>query len=57
MKKADSTELTLKKQTLTAWANILYKKGLIDAARLGRMTSMIERIDKGRKHYTINNDH
>ena len=57
MKKADSTEVTLKKQTLTAWANILYKKGLIDVARLGRMTSMIERIDKGRKNYTINNDH
>lgn len=57
MKKADSPEFILKKQTLTAWANILYKKGVIDAARLGKMTSMIERIDKGKKHYTINNNY
>ena len=48
MKRTESPELILKKQTLTAWAKILYKKGIIDCARLGKMTELIERLD-GRK--------
>ena len=48
MKRTESPELTLKKQTLTAWAQILYKKGIIDCTRLGKMTELIERLD-GRK--------
>jgi hypothetical protein len=45
MKRTESPELTLKKQTLTAWAQILYKKGVIDCTRLGKMMSLIERMD------------
>ncbi|MBR3268171.1 MAG: hypothetical protein IKI58_05510 [Oscillospiraceae bacterium] len=41
MKKQDSPALQLKKQTLTAWARILNRRGLIDSARLGRMITMI----------------
>ena len=37
MKKQDSPALQLEKQTLTAWARILNRRGLIDSARLGRM--------------------
>ena len=33
MKKQDSPALRLEKQTLTAWAQILYRSGMIDAAR------------------------
>jgi hypothetical protein len=36
-------KLTLKKQTLEAWARILYREGVID---LARCTHMIERIGK-----------
>ncbi|MBP0976130.1 MAG: hypothetical protein J6S92_07110 [Oscillospiraceae bacterium] len=42
MKRQDSQELTMKKLTLTAWANILYRKGMIDSAKLGRMITLIE---------------
>ena len=45
MKRTESPELILKKQTLTAWAQILYKKGIIDCSRLGKMTALIERLD------------
>lgn len=45
MKRTGSHELTLKKQTLTAWVQILYKKGIIDCTRLGKMTALIERLD------------
>ena len=44
MKRQDSQELTMKKLTLTAWARILYRKGMIDAAKLGRMITLIERM-------------
>ena len=36
-------KLALKKQTLEAWAHILYSEGMIDLARCSRM---IERIGK-----------
>ena len=36
-------KLALKKQTLEAWAHILYNEGMIDLARCSRM---IERISK-----------
>jgi hypothetical protein len=42
LKRQDSQELTMKKLTLTAWANILYRKGMIDSAKLGRMITLIE---------------
>lgn len=42
LKKQDSQELTMKKLTLTAWANILYRKGMIDSAKRGRMITLIE---------------
>lgn len=45
MKRTESPELILKKQTLTAWAQILYKKGIIDFTRLGKMTALIGRLD------------
>lgn len=38
-----NAELVLKKQTLEAWARILYNEGMIDLARCNRM---IERIEK-----------
>lgn len=44
MQRADSQELTMKKLTLTAWARILYHKGMIDAARLNRMIALIENL-------------
>ena len=37
MKKQDSPALRLEKQTLTAWAQILYRNGTIDRARLVRI--------------------
>ena len=42
MNKPDAPALTMKKLTLTAWANILYRKGMIDSAKLGRMITLIE---------------
>ena len=42
MKRQDSQELTMEKLTLTAWAKILYRKGMIDSAKLGRMIALIE---------------
>ena len=48
MKKSESPELALKKQTLAAWANILYKNGWIDHARLGKMVELIEHLDRGK---------
>ena len=42
LKRQDSQELTMKKLTLSAWANILYRKGMIDSAKLGRMITLIE---------------
>lgn len=44
MQRADSQELTMKKLTLTAWARILYRKGMIDAARLNRMITLIDNL-------------
>ena len=44
MQKTDSQELTMKKLTLTAWAHILYRKGMIDAAKLSRMTALIDKL-------------
>ena len=38
----------MKKLTLTAWARILYQKGMIDSARLGRMITMIEQMKESR---------
>lgn len=46
LKRQDSQELTMKKLTLTAWARILYRKGMIDAAKLGRMITIIEDLKK-----------
>ena len=48
MKRQDSQELTMKKLTLTAWARILYQKGMIDSARLGRMITLIEQMKESR---------
>ena len=42
MKRQEPQELTIKKLTLTAWANILCRKGLIDSAKRGRMITLIE---------------
>jgi hypothetical protein len=44
MQKTDSQALELKKLTLTAWAHILYRKGMIDAAKLSRMTALIDKL-------------
>ena len=44
MRKTDSQELTMKKLTLTAWVRILHRNGMIDAAKLGRMLTLIEQI-------------
>lgn len=44
MQRADSQELTMKKLTLTAWARLLHRQGMIDAAKLGRMITLIERM-------------
>lgn len=48
MKKQDSTALRLEKQTLTAWAQILYRNGTIDRARLGRMMTLIGQMTENR---------
>ncbi|WP_295069100.1 hypothetical protein [Ruminococcus sp.] len=48
MKRLDSPELALKKQTLTAWAHILYKNGWIDHTRLGKMVELIEQLDQSK---------
>ncbi|EWM52603.1 hypothetical protein [Ruminococcus flavefaciens] len=50
MKRTESPELILKKQTLTAWANILYKHGIIDHVRLGKMVTLIGRLEKGNRN-------
>ena len=42
MKRQEPQELTIKKLTLTAWANILCRKGMIDSAKRGRMITLIE---------------
>lgn len=42
--KKDNEKLLLKKQTLTAWANILLAKGMIDLAKCNRMKSLIEKL-------------
>ncbi len=44
MTRTDSKELTMKKLTLTAWARLLNRQGMIDAAKLGRMITLIERM-------------
>ncbi len=44
MKKPDLQELAVKKLTLTAWARILYRKGMIDAARLSRISALIGKL-------------
>lgn len=48
MQRADSQELTMKKLTLTAWARILYRKGMIDAARLNRMIALIDNLKEAK---------
>ncbi|MCR5307088.1 MAG: hypothetical protein K6E36_11360 [Oscillospiraceae bacterium] len=48
MKKQDSPALRLEKQTLTAWVQILYRSGMIDAARLGRMITLIGQMTENR---------
>ncbi|SFW45088.1 hypothetical protein [Ruminococcus flavefaciens] len=48
MKKSELPELALKKQTLTAWAHILYRNGWIDHTRLVKMVELIEQIDRGK---------
>ena len=37
-------ELALKKQTLEAWANLLYKEGMIDVSRCSRMVEAIGKL-------------
>jgi len=37
-------ELALKKQTLEAWANLLYKEGMIDVGRCSRMVEAIGKL-------------
>ncbi len=37
-------KLALKKQTLEAWAHILYSEGMIDLARCNRMIEKIGRL-------------
>ncbi len=53
MKRQDSQELTMKKLTLTAWARILYRKGMIDAAKLGRMITMIEELRENKAEQSV----
>ena len=48
MKKQDSPTLRLEKQTLTAWAQILHRKGMIDSARLGRMITLIGKMTENK---------
>ena len=48
MQRADSQELTMKKLTLTAWARLLHRQGMIDAAKLGRMITLIERMKEAK---------
>ncbi len=48
MKTADSQELMLKKQTLSAWARILYRQGMIDFAKLGRMLALIDKLNESK---------
>ena len=42
--KTDTAELTLKKQTLEAWTHILFRQGIIDTAKCGRMISEIRKL-------------
>jgi hypothetical protein len=49
MRRSESPEFALKKQTLTAWAQILYKKGYIDYSRLGKMIALIDRLDNSKR--------
>ena len=37
-------KLKLKKQTLEAWANLLYKEGMIDIAKCSRMVEAIGKL-------------
>ena len=52
LNKSDSHELTMKKMTLTAWARILYRKGMIDSAKLGRMITLIDRMKENASQHT-----
>lgn len=52
MNKLDSQELMMKKMTLTAWARILYRKGMIDSAKLGRMITLIDRMKENASQHT-----
>ena len=53
LKRQDSQELTMKKLTLTAWVRILYRKGMIDAAKLGRMITMIEELRENKAEQSV----
>lgn len=50
MKKQDTQALKMKKLTLTAWAHILYRRGMIDAARLRRMIQLIDNVMDKHQH-------
>jgi len=49
MQKTDSQRLQTEKLTLTAWAKILYRKGMIDSAKLARMITLIENMKETTK--------
>ena len=53
MKKQNAQALQLEKQTLTAWAQILHRKGMIDSARLGRMITLIAQMTVHRSEQQI----
>ena len=48
MKKSSSQELTMEKLTLTAWARLLHRKGMIDSAKLSRMITLIEKMHESK---------
>ncbi len=53
LKRKDSQDPTIKKLTLTAWARILYRKGMIDSAKLGRMITMIEELKENKAEQSV----
>lgn len=42
--KTDTPELAMKKQTLEAWARILYRQGAIDLNKCNRMIAEIMKL-------------
>lgn len=49
--KQETQALTMKKATLTAWTNILYKQGVIDLSRRTRMIAAIEKMKEPPEEY------